>query len=77
MASEQPPKEPSGTITTDCNKVVLGIRRTILKISPHCWKRNAEFQTSKKEKIKENLSQWLLDKETIKSFVQQINQKDM
>ncbi|KLL03208.1 MAG: hypothetical protein MRERV_48c001, partial [Mycoplasmataceae bacterium RV_VA103A] len=37
MDTKQPPKEPTNIITADCNKVILGIRRTILKISPHCW----------------------------------------
>jgi len=35
---------------------MLGIRRTVLKISPHFLKRNEEFKASKKAKIKENLN---------------------
>lgn len=70
--NEQPPKESADIITTDCDKIILGIRRTILKISPHCWKRNKEFQASKKAKIRDNLKRWLLDKEVIKDFVHQI-----
>ena len=73
MDTKQPPKEPIGVITINCNKTILGIRRTVLKISPHYQKRNEEFRTSKKKKIKENLKQWLLDEKVIKSFIQQIN----
>jgi hypothetical protein len=57
MDTKQPPKEPVGTIAIGCNKIILGFRRTVLKISPHYQKRNDEFRQSKKKKIKENLSQ--------------------
>ena len=73
---KQPPQEPINTITDKCDILMLGIRRTVLKISPHCWKRNLEFQASKKAKIKDNLNRWLLDKEIIKEFVQQLNKKE-
>jgi len=48
---KQAPPEPANLTTTDCNVAILGIRRTILKISSHCWERNEEFQNSKKEKV--------------------------
>lgn len=76
MKAEKHPQEPENTITTDCNITMLGIRRNILKISPYCWKRNEEFLNSKKTKIKDNLKQWLLDKEIIKNFVQQLDGKE-
>lgn len=76
MTGEKLPQEPDKTITTDCDVVILGIRRTILKISPHLWKRNKEFRASKKTKIKQNLEQYLLSKEEIKGFVQQLHNKD-
>jgi hypothetical protein len=57
MTVKQPPQEPANTITGECDIIMLGIRRTVLKISPHFQKRNEEFRASKKAKIKENLSQ--------------------
>ena len=74
--AKKPPQEPVNTITTNCDITMFGIRRTILKISPHFLKRNDEFRISKKAKIKENLAQWLLDKEVIKDFVQQLDKKE-
>lgn len=56
MTAKKPPQEPINTITTDCDITMLGVRRTILKISPHFLKRNDDFRTSKKGKIKENLA---------------------
>ena len=76
MMAKKPPQEPTNTITIDCDIEMLGICRTVLKISPHCWKRNEEFRASKKTKIKENLSQWLLDDQVIKDFVQQLDKKE-
>ena len=76
MTVKKSPKEPANTITTDCDIVMLGIRRTVLKISPRCWKRNEEFRASKKVKIKENLTNWLLDEKVIKNFVQQLDKKE-
>jgi len=76
MTAKQPPQEPANTITDKCDISMLGIRRTILKISPHCWKRNLEFQASKKAKVRDNLKQWLLDKEIIKDFIQQLHEKE-
>ncbi len=73
VAKKQPP-EPINTITTDCNVLIHGIRRKILKISPHCWKRNEEFRQSKKKKIKENLENYLLSEKVIKDLVQQISE---
>jgi len=55
---------------------MLGVRRTVLKISPHLFKRNNEFRASKKVKIKENLTNWLLDDQVIKNFVQQLHEKE-
>jgi hypothetical protein len=55
---------------------MLGIRRTVLKIIPHYRKRNEEFRSSKKAKIKENLANWLLDEKIIKDFVQQLDKKE-
>lgn len=57
MTVKKPPQEPANTITDKCDILMLGIRRTVLKISPHCWKRNLEFKASKKVKVKDNLSQ--------------------
>jgi len=74
--AKKPPQEPVNTTTTDCDIEMLGIRRTVLKISPHCWKRNEEFRASKKVKIKENLANWLLDEKIIKDFVQQLDKKE-
>jgi hypothetical protein len=54
---------------------ILGICRTVLKISPHFLKRNEEFRQSKKKKIRENLEKWLLDDEVIKNFIQQLDGK--
>ena len=76
MTVKKPPQEPINTTTGKCDILMLGIRRTVLKISPHCWKRNLEFQASKKTKIRNNLNQWLLDKEVIKDFVQQLHEKE-
>jgi hypothetical protein len=47
----QPPIEPINTTTTKCEVVIFDVRRTVLKISPHCWKRNEEFRQSKKKKL--------------------------
>ena len=74
--SKKPPQEPANIITTDCDIEMLGIHRTVLKISPHFLKRNDEFRVSKKIKIKENLSNWLLDETVIKEFVQQLDKKE-
>jgi hypothetical protein len=63
--AKKPPQEPANTITIDCDIEMLGIRRTVLKISPHFLKRNEEFRSSKKTKIKENLANWLLDDKVI------------
>ena len=57
MTVKKPPQESANTITDKCDILMLGIRRTVLKISPHCWKRNLEFKASKKVKVKDNLSQ--------------------
>ena len=76
MTAKSPPQEPANTITTDCDIEMLGIHRTVLKISPHFLKRNEEFRTSKKIKIKENLDQYLLDEKIIKNFVQQLDKKE-
>ncbi|CAI2186707.1 4790_t:CDS:2 [Funneliformis geosporum] len=66
------------SITKDNNQhVIFGLLRTVLKISPHCWKRNEEFQASKKAKVKENLANWLLDKEVIKNLIQQLKEKEV
>ena len=77
MVAKQPPPEPTNTITHNCDIVIFGISRTVLKISPHCWKRNKEFQASKKVKVKENLANWLLDKEVIKNLIQQLKEKEV
>lgn len=76
MTAKKPPREPYNTITTDCDIIMLGIRRTVLKISPHFQKRNEEFRASKKAKIKENLDQYLLSEKEIKEFVQQLHKKE-
>ena len=55
MVVKKSPPESINTITDKCEIVIFGIRRTVLKISPHCWKRNEEFRASKKVKVKENL----------------------
>ncbi|CAG8845528.1 21784_t:CDS:2 [Gigaspora margarita] len=73
---EQPP-EPINTTTDECEVVILGFKRTILKISSHCWKRNEEFRASQKFKVKENLANWLLDKEIIKDLVQQLREEEV
>jgi hypothetical protein len=75
MVIQKPPQEPANTITTDCDIIILGICRTVLKISPHFLKRNEEFRQSKKKKIRENLEKWLLDDEVIKNFIQQLDGK--
>ena len=75
MTVLKPPQKPVSTITDKCNIKILGIRRKILKISPHCLKRNEEFRQSKKKKIRENLEKWLLDDKVIKDFVQQLDNK--
>jgi hypothetical protein len=75
MIAQKPPQEPTNIITTDCDVVVRGIRRTVLKISPHLFKRNDEFRQSKKKRIKKNLNQYLLDDKIIKNFVQQLDGK--
>jgi hypothetical protein len=75
MTAKKPPQEPINTITIDCDVEILGITRTVLKISPHFEKHNEEFRSSKKKKIRENLEQYLLDKKVIKDFVQQLHKK--
>ena len=75
MVIQKPPQEPANTITTDCDITILGICRTVLKISHHFLKRNEEFRQSKKKKIRENLEKWLLDDEAIKNFIQQLDGK--
>jgi len=72
-----PLSEPANTITIDCDIAILSIRRTTLKISPHCWKRNEDFRKSKKEKIRKNLDRYLLDKKVIGDLVQQIREEDI
>ncbi|CAJ0866271.1 13983_t:CDS:10, partial [Entrophospora sp. SA101] len=74
---ENPPREPINTTTHECDVVIFGIRRTILKISPHLQKRNEEFHQSKKKKFRENLSQYLLDDKVIKDFVQQLREEEV
>jgi hypothetical protein len=76
MTAKKPPQEPINTITIDCDVEILGITRTVLKISPHFEKHNEEFRSSKKKKIRENLEQYLLDKKVIKDFVQQLHKKE-
>lgn len=75
MNIQSPPPEPVNTTTNKCDIKILNIRRKILKISPHYWKRNEEFRQSKKKKIRENLKKWLLDDEAIKDFVKQLDNK--
>ena len=75
MTIQKPPQGPSNTITDKCDIKILGIRRKVLKISSHCWKRNEEFRNSKKKKIRENLEKWLLNNEVIKDFIQQLDGK--
>jgi hypothetical protein len=77
VAQKQPPTEPINTATTECEVVIFGILRTVLKISPHCWKRNKEFHQSKKKKVQEHLDQYLLSKKEIRELVQQINDKEV
>jgi hypothetical protein len=77
VKQQQSPKIPVGTVAVDCDKVIFDIKRIVLKVSPHYKKRNEEFQRSKKMKVKENLSRWLLDEEIIRNFIQQINQEDI
>lgn len=73
VAKKQPP-EPINTTTDNCNVLIHGIRRTVLKISPHCWKRNEEFRQSKKKKIRDHLEKYLLNERVIKDLVQQISE---
>ena len=73
MTTKKPPQEPINTTTHECNIIIFGIKRTVLKISPHYQKRNEEFHESKKKRIKENLNQYLLGDNLIKDFVQQLN----
>ena len=77
VAQKQPPTEPINTTTTECKVVIFGIPRTVLKISPHCWKRNKEFQQSKKKKVREHLDQYLLSEKEIRELVQQIDEKEV
>jgi hypothetical protein len=78
MTKKKPaPPEPDNIITTDCDITILGNRKTILKISPHFLKRNEEFRDSKKEKVRKNLAQYLLDKKVIRDLVQQISEEGM
>jgi hypothetical protein len=76
MVAKQPPREPINTTIHNCDAVIFDIRRIVLKISPHYWKRNEEFRDSKKKKIRENLIQYLLDDKVIKDFAQQLHQVD-
>jgi hypothetical protein len=76
MTEKKPLQEPANTKTTNCNITILGIKRTILKITPHYQKRNKEFRNSRKQKIKENLDKYLLDDEIIKEFVRQLHEKE-
>ena len=76
MTVKKPLQEPTNTITTDCDIEMLGIRRTVLKISPHLFKRNEEFRASKKVKIKGNLENYLLDKKVVRDFIQQLDKKE-
>ncbi|CAG8736912.1 10669_t:CDS:2, partial [Ambispora leptoticha] len=76
MVAQQPPTEPINITTTECEVVIFGVLRTVLKISPHCWKRNEEFRQSKKKKVQEHLDQYLLSKKEIRELVQQINEKE-
>ena len=73
MVEKKPPHEPTNTTTHNCNLVIFNVRRTVLKISPHYWKRNEEFRSSKKKKIKENLEQYLLNDQIIKDLVRQLH----
>ncbi|CAI2177389.1 3978_t:CDS:10 [Funneliformis geosporum] len=73
MTTKKPPQEPINTTIYKCNIIIFGIKKTVLKISPHYQKRNEEFYQSKKKRIKENLNQYLLDDNIIKDFVQQLN----
>jgi len=75
VEKKQSPPEPANLTTTDCDITILGIKRNVLKISPHCWKRNEEFRDSKKKIIQENLNQYLLDKKVIRDLVQQIREE--
>ena len=77
MVVKKSPPEPINTITTGCDVIIFDIRRMVLKISPHYWKRNEEFRQSKKKKVRENLIQYLLSKKEIKDLVQQINDKEV
>ena len=78
MVEKKTPPEPTNLITDKCEVVIRGIRRTVLKIDwLHIKKRNDEFKTSKKKKIRENLDQYLLDSEIIKDFVQQLEGKQL
>lgn len=74
MATKNQPPESANTITTDCNVLVHDVRRTVLKISPHCWKRNGEFRQSKKKKVRDHLEKYLLNEKVIKDLVQQISE---
>lgn len=76
MIGKKPSQEPANTTTTDCDITILGIKRTILKISPHYQKRNEEFRHSRKKKIRENLDKYLLNDKVIKNFVQQLHEKE-
>ena len=60
MTEKKPPQEPINTIIADCDIEILGIKRKVLKISPHFEKRNEEFRASKKAKIKNNLNQMII-----------------
>ena len=75
MNNQKPPHEPANTTTHLCNVVVFGSKRTVLKIVLITKKRNEEFRTSQQKKIKENLTNYLLDDEVIKDFVQQLDGK--
>ena len=74
MVVKKQPSEPINTTTDNCNVLVRGIRRTVLKISPHCWKRNEEFRQSQKKKVRDHLEKYLLNERVIKDLVQQISE---
>ena len=75
MIVKSPPFEPINTITIDCDIRLFNNHRTILKISPHCWKRNEEFRASKKKKVKDNLTNYLLNDKVIRDLVHQITEE--
>ena len=75
MIARKPPS--TNTITYQCEIVIFGVKRIILKISPHYQKRNEEFRASKKIKVKENLTNYLLDDKVIRDFIQQLREEEV